>query len=98
MEVSLSGDRTDLDAGSAPAPRWVMSPDSDSSIYTTNFLHTPSRGRSSQCGLRPGSAAPRVDGVVQEWKVGRQLCRPDVDLPSDALFSMSWHNPPSLLI
>src|SRR5437773_11861577 len=39
------------------------------SICTTNFWRSPSRGRSSQCGLRPGSAAPRVDGVVQGWKV-----------------------------
>src|SRR4029077_4660992 len=80
------------DAESAPEPRWVLWPDSVFSMCTTNLWRSPSRGRSSQCGLRPGSAAPRIDGVVQGWKVWRHLCRPAVDLPSGDLFSMSWHN------
>ena len=80
------------DVGSAPQPTQARCPHSDSSIYTTNFWHSPSPGPSPQSAHPLRSAQAPLDGVVAGHKANVAFSPSDFLLHNDDLFSMSWHN------
>src|SRR6266481_4361515 len=61
-------------------------------MYTTNFWHSPSPGRSPQWGHRPGSAQAPLDGAVAGLQAKCAFPPCDSVLLCDDLFSMSWHD------
>jgi len=80
------------DVGSAPQPTQARCPHSDSSIYTTNFWHSPSPGPSPQSAHPLRSAQAPLDGVVAGHKANIAFSPSDFLLQHDDLFSMPWHN------
>src|SRR6266705_2473496 len=81
------------DVENAPETTRVRWPDSASSTYITNFLHSPSLGRSPQWDPQRGSAPAPHDGVGAALKVTVAFLPADCALLNDYLFSMSWHDP-----
>jgi hypothetical protein len=79
------------DVESAPETKRARGPDSDSSTYTTSFLHSPSPGRSPQWGHRPGNAQAPLDGAFGGLKATLAFFPCDSDLLRDDWSLMSWH-------
>src|SRR5215472_10080850 len=70
---------------------WACWPHSAFSTYITNFLNSPSPGRSSQWAPQPGSARWRLDGAGGGQKAALVWDHSDLGLLDAVLFSMSWH-------